>query len=74
MRVANVVMLYPLGWKTSPFMLSKIAFKQPIIDQLAEEAGNDLAALDLLKKRGVKSASELTLRRGITEQLNRPGN
>lgn len=29
-----------LGWKPNPFLLSKLAFKPPIIDQLAREAGS----------------------------------
>lgn len=39
-----------LGWKPNPFLLTKIAFKPPIIDQLAKEAGIDPAILDLLRR------------------------
>lgn len=56
-----------LGWKTNPFLLSKIAFKPPIIDQLAKEAGIDPAALDLLRKLGITSVADLTSRLGITD-------
>jgi len=55
-----------LGWKTNPFLLTKIAFKPPIIDQLAKEAGIDPAALDLLRKLGITSVADLTSRLGIT--------
>ena len=27
------------GWKTAPFLLTKIRFKPPVIDELAREAG-----------------------------------
>lgn len=39
-----------LGWKPNPFLLTKITFKPPIIDQLAKEAGIDPAILDLLRR------------------------
>jgi hypothetical protein len=68
----SLVMFDPLGWKPNPFLLSKIAFKPPIIDQLAKEAGIDPAALDLLKKLGITSVAELTSRLGITEQPPEP--
>lgn len=48
-----------LGWKANPFLLSKIAFKPPIIDQLAKEAGIEPAALDLLRKLGITSVADL---------------
>jgi hypothetical protein len=47
-------------------LLTKIAFKPPIIDQLAKEAGIDPAALDLLRKLGITSVDDLTSRLGIT--------
>lgn len=55
-----------LGWKANPFLLTQIAFKPPIIDQLAKEAGIDPDALDLLRKHGITSASDLMSRLGIT--------
>ncbi len=39
-----------LGWKPNSFLLTKIYFKPPIIDQLAKEAGIDPAILDLLRR------------------------
>lgn len=56
-----------LGWKPNPFLLTKIQFKPPIIDQLAREAGIDPAALDLLRRYGITSVAELASRLGITE-------
>lgn len=48
-----------LAWRANPFLLSKIAFKPPIIDQLAREAGIEPAALDLLRKLGITSVADL---------------
>lgn len=56
-----------LGWKSNPFLLSKIAFKPPIIDQLAKEAGIEPAALDLLRKLGITSVADLA-RLGIANK------
>lgn len=64
----SLVVFDALGWKTNPFLLTKIAFKPPIIDQLAKEAGIDPAALDLLRKLGITSVADLTSRLGITDQ------
>ncbi|MCY1259362.1 hypothetical protein D9M69_279250 [compost metagenome] len=66
----NLVVFDSLGWKNNPFLLTKIAFKPPIIDQLAKEAGIDPAALDLLRKLGITSVADLTSRLGITDQLS----
>ena len=62
----RLVVFDTLGWKPNPFLLTKIAFKPPIIDQLAKEAGIDPAALDLLRKYGITSVTELASRLGIT--------
>jgi hypothetical protein len=61
----GLVVFDTLGWKPNPFLLTKIAFKPPIIDQLAKEAGIDPAALDLLRKYGITSVTELASRLGI---------
>lgn len=63
----GLVVFDTLGWKPNPFLLSKLAFKPPIIDQLAKEAGIDPAALDLLRKLGITSVADLTSRLGITD-------
>jgi len=62
----NQVIFDYLGWKANPFLLTQIAFKPPIIDQLAKEAGIDPDALDLLRKHGITSAADLMSRLGIT--------
>ena len=64
----NLVGFDTLGWKSNPFLLTKIAFKPPIIDQLAKEAGIDPAAIDLLRKLGITSVADLTSRLGIIDQ------
>lgn len=62
----SLVVFDTLGWKPNPFLQTKIAFKPPIIDQLAKEAGIDPAALDLLRKLGITNVVDLTSRLGIT--------
>lgn len=46
----GLVVFDTLGWKPNPFLLTKIVFKPPIIDQLAKEVGIDPAILDLLRR------------------------
>lgn len=62
----GLVVFDTLSWKPNPFLLTKITFKPPIIDQLAKEAGIDPAALDLLRKLGITNVADLTSRLGIT--------
>lgn len=57
----GLVVFDTLGWKPNPFLLTKITFKPPIIDQLAKEAGIDPAILDLLR-RDPAIVAELTSR------------
>jgi hypothetical protein len=54
-----------LDWQPNPFLLSKIQFKPPILEQLAREAGIDPAALDLLRQYGITSVEDLKSRLGI---------
>ena len=54
-----------LGWTPDPFLLSKMHFKPPIIDRLAEEAGFEPAMLDRLKTLGITSEAELIARLGL---------
>ena len=62
------VVFETLGWKPNPFLLSKIRFKPPIIDQLAKEAGIEPGLLDLLKKLGLTSEADLRGRLGLSEE------
>ncbi|MFG0678638.1 sacsin N-terminal ATP-binding-like domain-containing protein [Delftia sp. WSY_7] len=68
----GLVVFDALGWKPNPFLLTKIIFKPPIIDQLAKEAGIDPAALDLLRKLGITNLADLTSRLGITNPPPEP--
>jgi len=65
LHLPRFIIFDSLGWRPNPFLLTKIEFKPPIIDQLAKEAGIDPAALDLLRKLGITSLDELTSRLGI---------
>lgn len=68
----SLVVFDTLGWKPNQFLLTKINFKPPIIDQLAKEAGIDPAALDLLRKLGITNLADLTSRLGITNSPPEP--
>ncbi|MCG2733123.1 MAG: DUF3883 domain-containing protein [Pseudodesulfovibrio aespoeensis] len=67
LQLSESVVFDFLGWKPNSFLLSKIPFKPPIIDQLAKEAGIDPAVLDLLKKHGLTNVSDLASRLGISQ-------
>lgn len=68
----GLVVFDTLDWRPNPFLLSKIAFKPPIIDQLAKEVGIDPAALDLLRQLGITNVADLTSRLGITRPSSAP--
>jgi hypothetical protein len=68
----GLVVFDTIGWKPNPFLLTKIAFKSPVIDRLAKEAGIDPAALDLLRRLGITNVAELTSRLGITNPPSEP--
>ena len=55
----NFVLFESLGWRDDPFILSKVRFKQPIVDQLAEQAEFEPAMLDRLKALGITSLAGL---------------
>ena len=72
----GTVLFDSLGWKPAPFLLSKIRFKPPFIDQLAKEAGFEPGVLDLLKRRGITSAAQLRELLGVEDESpddNEPG-
>lgn len=70
--VPSLVVFDDLSWKTNPFLESVIAFKPPIIDQLAREAGIDPAALDLLRRLGITSVADLASRLGMQDASSEP--
>lgn len=65
----GLVVFDTLGWKPNPFLLNKIEFKPPIIDQLAKEAGIDPAILDLLR-RDPAIVAELASRLSVSAYTN----
>ncbi|SFM59189.1 protein of unknown function [Nitrosomonas communis] len=68
----GLVIFDTLEWKNNPFLLSKITFKPPLLDQLAKEAGIEPAILDSLKKFGITTVADLTSRLGFTEPASKP--
>lgn len=48
-----------LEWPDHSFLRSKIEFKHPVVDQLAEKAGIEVGVLDVLKEAGVTSEDQL---------------
>ena len=67
LHAPEFVVFDTLGWKPNPYLLSKIRFKPPIIDQLAKEAGIEPGVLDLLKKLGVTSVADLRARLDVKD-------
>lgn len=66
----EVVLFGSLGWQANPFLLSKIRFRPPILDQLAKEAGIEPGMLDLLKKRGITSEAQLMELLGVEGEVS----
>jgi len=64
----QMVLFDSLSWKQNPFLLSKIRFRPPIIDQLAREAGIEPGVLDLLRKHAVTTVAELVARLRLEEE------
>lgn len=62
------VLFDSLGWRADPFLQSRIRFRPPILNQLAEEAGIEPGTLDLLKRLGLTSEAELRQRLGVTDE------
>ena len=59
LRRPDVALFDSLDWRDDPFLLSKIRFKRPVVDQLATEAGFEPAMLNRLKELGITSMAEL---------------
>ena len=73
LQCPNLVLFELLGWTSDSFLLSRIHFRSPVIDQLAEEAGFEPAMLDMLKSLGITSQAELIERLGPPETANAEG-
>ena len=50
LRRPELVLFDSLGWNANAFLLSKIRFKSPIVEQLAEAVGIEPGVIDLLKE------------------------
>jgi hypothetical protein len=59
LQAPGYVAFESLNWEQNPFLLSKIRFKPPVIEALAQEAGIEPGVLDLLTKLGVRSVDDL---------------
>ena len=64
-----LVSLDDLGWQRNAFLESKIKFRPPVLDTLAEEAGLDRSDIDLVREareRGMSNA-EMRAKLGLAE-------
>jgi hypothetical protein len=76
----RLVVFETLGWKPHPFLQSKIVFKAPKVDQLAQEAGIDPAVIALLMRdptagaellrRAAKAAALLLAPARVSDERN----
>ena len=65
-RVPAKVSFETLGWRSNPFLLSKIRFKATAIDLLAKEADIEPDVLYLLKEHGITNMAVALERLGLT--------
>jgi len=68
MQRPEFIVFESLGWEDNPVLTSKIRFKPPIIDQLALVAGIEPKVLEILKRRGLTSATDLWAALGGEEE------
>ncbi|KAF1691553.1 hypothetical protein CSC62_15725 [Pseudoxanthomonas jiangsuensis] len=70
----RLVVFESLGWKTNPFLQSKITFKPNAFDRLVQEADVDPSALDMLRKykiTGAELAALMAERLGAAQPSDR---
>ncbi len=70
----ELVLFDSLGWEPHQFLQSTIQFKPAIVDSLAQEAGLEPGAIDLMRKEGLTEADlrELLKLRGQNNQDGGP--
>lgn len=68
LRPPSSIAFKDTAWRENPFLLSKIEFRPPVMDQLASEVGMDPKALALLMKHGIKSEDEVRKLLGLAEE------
>lgn len=66
----SLILFEATGWSAHPFLQSKIAFKKPIVEELAKEAGFEPGMLDMLKKLGLTSTAELMARLNVEDLVS----
>ena len=59
LQCPKYVVFETLGWKQNPFLMTKLRFKPPMLDQLALAAGFEPGMLDLLRKLGITNVADL---------------
>lgn len=62
------ILIDSLGWKANSLLESQIRFKPHAIEILAREAGFEPGVLDLLKKFGLTSETELRMRLNLRDE------
>ena len=72
LRPPQFVVFKGTGWKENSSLAEVILFKPAIIDELAKEAGIEPEVLDLLKKHGCTTVSELRKRLGLEDDTTDP--
>jgi hypothetical protein len=65
LRQPSNVLFEDIGWDADSVVQSKIHFRPPAVELLAQEVGIELGALDLLKQLGVTSEADLRARLGM---------
>jgi hypothetical protein len=68
------ILFESLNWSADPFLLSKIQFKKPIVEELAREAGFEPGVLDILKRLGLTNTADLMARLNIDVPDAEPDN
>ena len=64
----DAVLFAETGWKENAFLLTKVRFRPPVVDQLAREAGLDPDLIAALKTLGIASRDELVARLGLQDE------
>ena len=57
-----------VGWRPNGFLESKIRFKPPLVERLAQEVGIEPGVIDLLRRLGVTSEAELRQRLDLKDE------
>jgi hypothetical protein len=72
LEAPSAVLFDPLGWPADPFLISRIHFKKPIVEELARAAGFEPGVLDMLMRLGLTSRAELMARLNVDDLIAQP--